>query len=86
MDNPQHYQPLSHALNPPVAGSSQPQSQYSMFPSNPNGVNPQEEEEEEDDGDEGVVEEQLHEERKAGSASPGETGCVPHVSSESLNP
>ncbi|KAG6331501.1 hypothetical protein ID866_7588 [Astraeus odoratus] len=43
MDNPQQYQPLSHALNPPIV-----QPQYE-----------EEEEEEEEGDDEGAVEEQL---------------------------
>lgn len=43
MDNPQHYQPLSHALHPPVV-----QPPYE-----------EEEEEEEENEDEGAVEEQL---------------------------
>jgi hypothetical protein len=73
MDNPQQYQPLSHALDPPLSGPSQPQAQYAMASTNPNGVNPQEEEEEEDDDDEGVVEEQLNEGHHAGSTSPGGT-------------
>ena len=67
MDNPQHYQPLSHALHPPATTRSiysapttssafvQPQSTASEQPK------PQEEEEEEEDGDEeGLVEEQLN--------------------------
>jgi len=70
MDNPQHYQPLSHALHPPLAATSQAKSAYSMYNSNSN-VAPttshreeeeeEEEEEEDDDEDEGLVEEQLHE-------------------------
>jgi ABC-type oligopeptide transport system substrate-binding subunit len=80
MDNPQHYLPLSHALDPPVSGTSQSQPQYTMYSTNPNGVNPQEEEEEEEDDDEGVVEEQLNENHQAGSPSPGEAGCVSYVS------
>ncbi|KAI0267683.1 hypothetical protein BC834DRAFT_54903 [Gloeopeniophorella convolvens] len=57
MDNPQHYQPLSHALHPPLA---QP-SQYSTFsataaPSYSAGDSQREEEEEEE---EEVVEEEL---------------------------
>ncbi|EGN98714.1 hypothetical protein SERLA73DRAFT_54914 [Serpula lacrymans var. lacrymans S7.3] len=63
MDNPQHYQPLSHALHPPVAGGSQ----YSGFitttsvhkDANHRDVEEEEEEEEEEDEDEGMVEEQL---------------------------
>jgi hypothetical protein len=64
MDNPQHYQPLSHALNPPHTASAS-QSHFSTYdpPTTSNGVpigaRP-EEEEEEDDDDEGIVEEQLN--------------------------
>jgi hypothetical protein len=70
MDNPQHYQPLSHALHPPQSTQQQQQQQqqYQMYdPNNPapaNGVRaiPQEEEDDEDnEDDEGLVEEQLNE-------------------------
>ena len=70
MDNPQHYQPLSHALHPP----STTRSIYSTPATSSTFVQPQkttndsarpqeeeeEEEEEEDDDDEGLVEEQLN--------------------------
>ncbi|KAG6872251.1 hypothetical protein C0995_011601 [Termitomyces sp. Mi166 len=63
MDNPQHYQPLSHALNPPQGH----QATYTgMFNSKITNTNTQtthreeEEEEEEDGDDEGLVEEQLN--------------------------
>lgn len=66
MDNPQHYQPLSHALNPPVNTQNQPTFTTSMYPPKPptatSATNDQEEEEEEeaeDEDDEGIVEEQL---------------------------
>lgn len=66
MDNPQHYQPLSHALNPPLNVQAQPTFTNTIFPPNPSGpaatANEHEEEEEEegdDDDDEGIVEEQL---------------------------
>ncbi|EKM78610.1 hypothetical protein AGABI1DRAFT_107134 [Agaricus bisporus var. burnettii JB137-S8] len=63
MDNsqhPQHYQPLSHALNPPVNPQNQPTFTATLYPSK-NPADPEEEEEEEgeDDDDEGMVEEQL---------------------------
>ncbi|KAF5342080.1 hypothetical protein D9611_001902 [Ephemerocybe angulata] len=70
MDNPQHYQPLSHALHPPL-GTSQSRSPYppsSVFtpPSRPATVpgtsghrDDQEEEEDQEDDDEGIVEGQL---------------------------
>ena len=64
MDNPQHYLPLSHALNPPH--TAPPQNQYQTYDptSASNGISvgprPEEEEEEEDD-DEGLVEDQLNE-------------------------
>jgi hypothetical protein len=74
MDNPQHYQPLSHALNPPVGGPSrtqaQSQTQFSVYPTATNGVNPQEEEEEEDDDEEGLVEEQLNDSRMQAGSNP----------------
>ncbi|KAH9998802.1 hypothetical protein BJV74DRAFT_986621 [Russula compacta] len=58
MDNPQHYQPLSHALQPPL---SQP-SQYAAFPasnaSQPYSVSDTQREEEEEEEEE-VVEEEL---------------------------
>ncbi|KAF8501743.1 hypothetical protein F5888DRAFT_1675024 [Russula emetica] len=58
MDNPQHYQPLSHALQPPL---SQP-SQYSTFPASnagqPYSVSGTQREEEEEEEEE-VVEEEL---------------------------
>ncbi|KAH9972127.1 hypothetical protein BGW80DRAFT_1437670 [Lactifluus volemus] len=58
MDNPQHYQPLSHALQPPV---SQP-SQYPSFPTpttaQPYSVTDTQREEEEEEEEE-VVEEEL---------------------------
>lgn len=60
MDNPQHYQPLSYALNPPLAT----QHQYSASPSNfvsGSAAAGEPHEEEEEDDDEGIVEEQLHE-------------------------
>ncbi|EIW83906.1 hypothetical protein CONPUDRAFT_135546 [Coniophora puteana RWD-64-598 SS2] len=50
MDNPQHYQPLSHALHPPLSNSN---SSFQKV------AHPHYEEEEEEDGDEGAVEEQL---------------------------
>ena len=86
MDNPQHYQPLSHALHPPAATRSiysapapttssafvQPQS-TATEPARPQEE--EEEEEEEEDGDEeGLVEEQLNNDADAqGSPSPPKT-------------
>jgi hypothetical protein len=69
MDNPQHYQPLSHALHPPATTRSiysAPATSAFVQPQNTasDSVGPQEEEEEEEeeeDGDEeGLVEEQLN--------------------------
>lgn len=59
MDNPQHYQPLSHALHPPLTTSPH----YSNLTATGSNQleSPHEEEEEEEDDDEGMVEEQLHE-------------------------
>jgi hypothetical protein len=81
MDNPQHYQPLSHALQPPL---SQP-SQYSTFPASNaaqtysvSDTQREEEEEEEED----VVEEELDDNDRrelSPSASPQNkqvVGCV----------
>lgn len=66
MDNPQHYQPLSHALNPPLNTQGQPTFTPNMYPPKPpaptTATHDQEEEEEEegeDEDDEGIVEEQL---------------------------
>lgn len=70
MDNPQHYQPLSHALHPPLAANSQLQQPYTptgMYRSKSTAAVPsihreeeeEEDEEEEDDDDEGLVEAQL---------------------------
>ncbi|KAI0925949.1 hypothetical protein AcV5_008539 [Taiwanofungus camphoratus] len=67
MDNPQYYQPLSHALHPPLvpAGRS-PQQQYNSYGSHAqnsaaNGTTTghREEEEEEEEDDEEIVEEEL---------------------------
>ncbi|KAH7913591.1 hypothetical protein BJ138DRAFT_1124276 [Hygrophoropsis aurantiaca] len=83
MDNPQHYQPLSHALNPPQY--SQPQFEE------------EEEEEEEEDVDEGAVEEQLEQREDdedirrvdtAGNGTRTETGAKHrvHESQTAQNP
>lgn len=75
MDNPQHYQPLSHALNPSLATQPQYATPASNFVSGSAGAEKaHEEEEEEEDDDEGVVEEQLHEQADPNSShtSPGE--------------
>lgn len=68
MDNPQHYQPLSHALQPIYASGVH----------EPSASNVRREEEEEDDGDEGLVEEQLHENDPdaSNSSRPKDSGCV----------
>lgn len=72
MDNPQHYQPLSHALQPPLP---QP-SQYSTFPATntaqPYSVSDTQREEEEEEEEE-VVEEELDDDDRrelSPSASP----------------
>lgn len=68
MDNPQYYQPLSHALHPPLvaANHSPQQPQYAPYgahtqPPASNGVGHanREEEEEDEDDEEDVVEEEL---------------------------
>ncbi|PFH53175.1 hypothetical protein AMATHDRAFT_55634 [Amanita thiersii Skay4041] len=70
MNNPQHYQPLSHALQPFPASSSNTQPVYDsshMYNSkrqdeysHSNREEEEEEEDDPDDGDEGLVEEQLN--------------------------
>lgn len=73
MDNPQHYQPLSHALHPPSTArsiySTPTSSTYTqqrkttgdpVKPQEEEEEEDEEEEEEEDDDDEGLVEEQLN--------------------------
>jgi hypothetical protein len=82
MDNPQHYQPLSHALQPPL---SQP-SQYATFPASNTQQysvsDSQREEEEEEEEEEEVVEEELDDNDRrdlSPSASPQNkqvVGCV----------
>ncbi|KAI0324584.1 hypothetical protein GY45DRAFT_1331359 [Cubamyces sp. BRFM 1775] len=68
MDNPQYYQPLSHALHAPLVSSAHPspRQQYASYAShhqpavtNGAGSGHREEEEEEEDDDEEVVEEEL---------------------------
>lgn len=88
MDNPQHYQPLSHALNPPLSTGPI----YSNIASGSTSRDQlHEEEEEEEDDDEGMVEEQLHEKdlelqhAQSGASSPEEldgkqnAGCVSYL-------
>ena len=47
MDNPQHYQPLSHALNPPIV-----QPQYEEEEGEDEGAVEEQLEKDDDDGDE----------------------------------
>lgn len=70
MDNPQHYQPLSHALHPPMTQPAQG-AHYAVY-DNTSGTLAREEEEEEEaeDEDEGLVEEQLANNGQAGSSRP----------------
>jgi hypothetical protein len=86
MDNPQHYQPLSHALHPPQ-GQAQPSyvtpgMYHNKPPAAVTAHHPEEEEEEDDDDDEGLVEEQLSrndaDPQGSSSSSPQgkATGCV----------
>lgn len=87
MDNPQHYQPLSHALQPPL---SQP-SQYAAFPASnaaqSYSVSDSQREEEEEEEEE-VVEEELDDNDRhelSPSASPPNkqaAGCVNLVTLE----
>lgn len=60
MDNPQHYQPLSHALHPPHAQYSTTPTIYDPKSTNTHRQEEEEEEEEDDDDDEGIVEQQLN--------------------------
>ncbi|OCH95421.1 hypothetical protein OBBRIDRAFT_788309 [Obba rivulosa] len=86
MDNPQYYQPLSHALNPPlVSAGRSPQQQYISYgshaqPSAANGIatGNREEEEEEEDDDEGAVEEELEHQEPDGH-HPGSTQSSPRA-------
>lgn len=79
MDNPQHYQPLSHALQPPLSQNPQ----YSTFPASnaaqPYSVSDSQREEEEEEEEE-VVEEELDDNDRrelSPSASPqNKQGCV----------
>jgi len=86
MDNPQHYQPLSHALQP-VPTSSSIRPHYSTTghygqqkPLSADHHLEEEEEEEEDDDDEGMVEEQLNQAdadmHGSGPPSPKGSTCV----------
>jgi hypothetical protein len=65
MDNPQHYQPLSHALHPPLAAGPQ----YSNFPSGSKSTGKTPDDDEEEDDDEGMVEEQLDLQRPGSNRS-----------------
>lgn len=86
MDNPQHYQPLSHALHPPQAQAQPSYVTPGMYQNKPTTAAPahraEEEEEEDDDDDEGLVEEQLSrndtDPQGSSSSSPRgkATGCV----------
>jgi hypothetical protein len=68
MDNPQYYQPLSHALHPPRS-SSQPQFYKT------NSVEQQKPAESDDDGDEGIIEDELN--RASDPASPKPQPAAP---------
>ncbi|GBE87788.1 hypothetical protein SCP_1200120 [Sparassis crispa] len=81
----QYYQPLSHALNPPLVQSGRsPQHQYPANPysSAPNGSTHREEEEEEEEDDEDIVEEELdHNEQRSPShqSSPRTSAAQPNT-------
>ncbi|KAH0585473.1 hypothetical protein H2248_008713 [Termitomyces sp. 'cryptogamus'] len=62
MDNPQHYQPLSHALNPPQGHQVTFTGMFNSKITNTQSTHreEEEEEEEEDGDDEGLIEEQLN--------------------------
>ncbi|ETW83006.1 hypothetical protein HETIRDRAFT_458578 [Heterobasidion irregulare TC 32-1] len=79
MDNPQHYQPLSHALHPPLVR----QSRYSTFnasgqPYPANGTQREEEEEEEED----IVEEELDEQNHDASTPENRATTGPAASNQ----
>lgn len=88
MDNPQYYQPLSHALHPPLvsSGHSNQQQQYTYGshtqPTAVNGAGHREEEEEEEEDDEEIVEEELdhHDTQAPSAANPS-----PHASAPAQN-
>ena len=92
MDNPQHYQPLSHALHHPSAGTnhytatshhvpySQPQPHKAPVNQRNAHLEEEEEEDEDDEDDEGLVEEQLNQNdadiHGSDPSSPKPTGYV----------
>ena len=89
MNNPQHYQPLAHALHPPSTASSSHSQSYNPSPAyhskvshNNNREEEEEDEDDPDDADEGIVEEQLNRSEPDGLGSnpsprPGSSnGCV----------
>lgn len=61
MDNPQHYQPLSHALYPPLTTSPHLTNLASGSGSRMHEHTHDDGDEGDEDDDEGMVEEQLHE-------------------------
>ncbi|THH21302.1 hypothetical protein EW146_g227 [Bondarzewia mesenterica] len=82
MDNPQHYQPLSHALHPPLVR----EPHYSTFSASgqtypPNGTQREEEEEEEED-----VEEELDEHHRDASAHSSPENRTTTGPAASINP
>jgi hypothetical protein len=91
MDNPQHYQPLSHALHPPLANTTQPAVIYNAKSTTPVTNSQREEEEEGDDDDEGLIEEQLNpnelDNQGSNHSSPGtkSTTCVHKFMNIKLN-
>jgi hypothetical protein len=87
MDNPQHYQPLSHALNPHLLAKPQSNSTtFSMYEPTTNiassSNNPGEDDDggdgDEDDEEEGLVEEQLHDNHNESNTvqTDQSAGCV----------
>lgn len=92
MDNPQYYQPLSHALHPPLANATQSTVMYNAKSTTPvaNTHREEEEEEEGDDDDEGLIEEQLNpnepDNQDSNHSSPGtKTMCVQKFMNNHLN-
>ena len=78
MDNPQHYQPLSHALYPPLTAIPHLMNISSGSGSKQQQEQPQDEMDNgEEDDDEGMVEDQLHENDAAEMQYPNSSHTSP---------
>jgi hypothetical protein len=69
MDNPQHYQPLSHALHPPHAQYSTTPTIYDPKTTTTHRHEEEDDDDEDDDDDEGMVEQQLNQNEPENHAS-----------------